>query len=494
MLSHRLGSRLNAPSSAIRSLQQRSAASCSRPRISTTLNRVHRRIDVQGITDPISISNNNIVIISTIMSSQTQKRSHAGHGHHHHHTEPSALLSADKSDPAYRITRLGLVANVFMAIGKGVGGYMFSSAALLADAAHSLTDLVSDFMTLATIRFSKMEPTKRFPLGYGKIEGLGSVGVSGMLVLGGVGMGIQSGSSLLELSGLMAEIGHLVESLPQWATGWLGVGGHSHGGHGHGHSHSHTDLGPNVNAIWIALGSILIKEYLYRATLKIAIAQRSSVLSSNALHHRIDSLSSFVALLAIGGGYIYHGAAAFLDPIGGMIISWMVIKGGWGNTKQALYELVDCGIAEDIKAKVSMNTEKAILELNGITYSDWIPDRARTALGERGISVREVQGIKSGQNYLVDIEVAVPKDYRLLDCEDLEEVVREKVGKRVTGMRRVRVKCVTTAAAGRGHHEHEHGLKQEFVPMDVSQRSSREPSPAAVSRRAAWLEEKKKEL
>ena len=52
----------------------------------------------------------------------------------------------------------------------------------------------------------------------------------------------------------------------EFATEW-GLLGHTHGhGHGHGHNHGHTDLGPNLNAAWLAAGSIAIKEWLYRAS------------------------------------------------------------------------------------------------------------------------------------------------------------------------------------------------------------------------------------
>ncbi|KAK5008549.1 mitochondrial metal transporter, partial [Cryomyces antarcticus] len=113
-----------------------------------------------------------------------QTRSHVGHSHHHHH-DNTYLTSTNKKDAAVRITRIGLYVNLGMAIGKGVGGYVFNSQALSADAIHSLTDLVSDVMTLATVSWSLKPPTSQFPTGYGKVESLGSLGVSGLLLGGG---------------------------------------------------------------------------------------------------------------------------------------------------------------------------------------------------------------------------------------------------------------------------------------------------------------------
>ena len=186
-----------------------------------------------------------------VMASTHQSRSHTGHSHHHHH-DNSLLISKNKSDPGVRITRIGLVVNLGMAAAKGAGGYFFNSQALIADAFHSLTDLVSDLMTLATISFSMKLPTTKFPTGYGKIESLGSVGVSGLLLAGGVLMAWNSCHSLyaqLFLDTAAAVEQHL----------------HAHG-HSHGHSHAAANLIPDIKAAWLAAGTIVIKEWLYRAS------------------------------------------------------------------------------------------------------------------------------------------------------------------------------------------------------------------------------------
>ena len=183
------------------------------------------------------------------------------HGHHHHSTE--FLTSTDKNDAGVRITRVGLYVNLGMAIAKFIGGYYFNSKALLADAIHSLTDLVSDIMTLATVSFSLRPPSERFPGAYGKVESLGSLGVSGILFGSGVLMGWAALQTLL------------TQFVPGFAEAADALGLHA----GHSHSHSHgEDLGPNINAAWLAAASIAIKEWLYRATLKIAKERKSNVL------------------------------------------------------------------------------------------------------------------------------------------------------------------------------------------------------------------------
>lgn len=179
--------------------------------------------------------------------SAVQHRGHAGHSHSHDNTY---LTSTNKSDAGVRITRIGLFVNLAMAIGKGIGGYVFHSQALIADAFHSLTDLVSDFMTLATLSWSLKTPTDRFPSGYGKVESLGALGVSGLLLFGGLGMGLNA------VDALYAQF--FVDAVQE---------GHSHGLFSFlGHSHSHEASIPNLNAAWLAGGSIVVKEWLYRSS------------------------------------------------------------------------------------------------------------------------------------------------------------------------------------------------------------------------------------
>ncbi|EAW12862.1 cation diffusion facilitator family transporter [Aspergillus clavatus NRRL 1] len=367
----------------------------------------------------------------------TQTRGHGGHSHHHHHHHHDNvyLTSTDKSDAGVRITRIGLVANLVMAIGKFVGGYVFHSQALIADAYHALTDLVSDFLTLGTVAWSLKSPTERFPNGYGKIESIGALGVSGLLLCGGVFMGLNSGQVLLDqfFPDAAEAIAH---------SGVLG--------HGHSHSHGIDALGPNINAAWLAAGSIVVKEWLYRATMKVATERKSSVLASNAVHHRIDSLTSIVALFTIGGSYMFQDAS-WLDPVGGLLISLMVIKAGWGNTATSLLELADTTVDDEIKQSVRNAATKILTQLEGYD----------------AVTVRDVQGMKSGQNYLMELELAVPGAWPISRSREIEQAVRQAVGAGVRGVKRLKIRFVPSEL---GHSD----FTEEFIAPEVVRRSNPE--------------------
>ncbi|KAI0128424.1 cation efflux family-domain-containing protein [Xylariales sp. AK1849] len=372
------------------------------------------------------------------MATATQTRSHGGHKHgHHHHHDNVYLTSQNKNDAGVRITRLGLFSNLGMAIAKGVGGYAFNSKAMFADAIHSVTDLASDILTLATISWSLKPPTDRFPTGFGKIESLGSLGVSSMLLLGGFWMGYGS---------LLTLYGHWF--LDPAAAADLMAHAHSHG---HSHDHGGADIVPNIHAAWLAAGTVVIKEWLYHATMKVAKERKSSVLASNAVHHRVDSLTGFVTLGAILGANIWENAA-WMDPVGGLLISLMVMKAGAENTLAALMELADRAIDDEVKGSIKKQATRSFTDV---------------ADGHQ-IELRDVSGVKSGQNYLVDLEVAVPNTWTVEHVKDVEDQIRTRVGAKVRGVRRVRVRFLPQDADVAPKFD-------EFIPGDVSPKSSPEP-------------------
>lgn len=135
----------------------------------------------------------------------------------------------------------------------------------------------------------------------------------------------------------------------------------------------------------------------------------------------------------------------------------MVIRAGWGNTRAALLELADVGIDEEVKGSV----RKAALKAIAI-------DLSSGELGSNKIEVRDVQGVKAGQNYLIDIELAVPETCTLAKIRGVEEAVRTRVGSKVRGVRRVKIRFVSK-------ENDKPDFSDEFIGADVSPRSSPEP-------------------
>ncbi len=163
--------------------------------------------------------------------------------------------------------------------------------------------------------------------------------------------------------------------------------------------------------------------------MKIAVERKSSVLASNAVHHRVDSWTAIVTLVVILLANFMKNAA-WLDPVGGLLISLLVVKAGAQNTMSALGELVDQTIDDDVKKSVRKHVNKA---LEMVTEG-------------HEVEIRDVSGIKSGQNYLLDLELVVPGAWTVEDVRDVEEGVRQQIGSHVRGAKRVRVRFVSREA------------------------------------------------
>lgn len=177
--------------------------------------------------------------------------------------------------------------------------------------------------------------------------------------------------------------------------------------------------------------------------MKVAKEKKSTVLAANAYHHRVDSLTAFVALLLIAGSNALNNAQ-WLDPVGGLIISLMVVQAGWGNTKSALLELADVGVDHEMKDKVRKVADLAVESVTTISEP---------------VGVRAIQGIKAGQNYLMDVELGVPGTWTMEQTRGVEDLVRERIGAKVRGVKKVRVRFVSNSAQ-------EPDFLDEFIPRD----------------------------
>lgn len=262
--------------------------------------------------------------------SHLHSHSHS-HSHSHAAINPMLVMSTEqvKKNPGVRITWVGLAINVGLAVGKFTGGFVFHSQALMADAVHAVSDMVSDFLTLVSVGLASNKPTSDYPFGYGKIETVGSLAVSTILATAGLSIGWTS---------LCAIVGPIV---PHTVIETLAT----YIGESHSHSHSITKEVTDVNAAWIAGASIFVKEWIFQATKKIAIQTNSNVLMANAWHHRVDSLTSLVALVTITSGYWFNIQS--LDAVGGLIVSGLVIKAGGQGMWNALRELADQSLPKD---------------------------------------------------------------------------------------------------------------------------------------------------
>ena len=220
------------------------------------------------------------------------------------HPSPSLQLAAQRS------LWLSVAVNVVLTVLQIVTGLWAGSQALVADALHSLSDLIADFVALLARRHSHKAPDDDHHYGHQRYETAASLAL-GLLLLG-------AGASML-----------------------LGAGNKIT---------SATPLAPvHQAALWVALLTLLSKELLFRYMLKIASEVKSSMLVANAWHARADAASSLVVALGIAGNLAGY---TWLDPLAAALVGFMVGKTGWGFSWDALHDLMDRAADADTVAAI----------------------------------------------------------------------------------------------------------------------------------------------
>lgn len=377
-----------------------------------------------------SVTKNNNDLTNNL---STFAHSHS-HSHSHMDNNPLLILSTKefRKNPGVRITWIGLLTNVGIAISKFAGGIIFHSQALLADAVHALCDMISDLLTLLSVGLAANKPSQTYPYGYGKIETVGSLAVSTILTTAGFSIGW---TSLITIIGPI--IPHTIfETLHSLF---------------HIHSHALTETPvvtaasdsimtanvTNIHASWVAMGSILLKEWIFRATKKIAIQTNSNVLMANAWHHRVDSLTSLVALVTITSGYWLN--VACLDAIGGLIVSGMILKAGVAGMSESIKELVD---------KSMNNHDPRYIEINDLlgVFLNEIPRNSHNN-SNRPYSILKLTLLASGPTVRANLILQVPKQLpgnslTIKDCEKITNYLRDQMRENVPSMRKLNIEYV----------------------------------------------------
>jgi cation diffusion facilitator family transporter len=208
-------------------------------------------------------------------------------------------------------TWIGLILNLFLASVKFIVGIIGSSQAVIADAVHSLSDLITDVALLIGVKYWSAPPDSCHPYGHQKIESVVTLSVGTILAFTAFGLGY---NAILDFN---KEVLH--------QTKFIAV------------------IGPAL--------SLIFKEILYQYTVRIGKKVNSSALIANAWHHRSDALSSIPALFAVVIASLYP-KYVFLDLIAAIIISLFILNVAWKIMRPALSELTDSGLKEEEQNKI----------------------------------------------------------------------------------------------------------------------------------------------
>ena len=216
----------------------------------------------------------------------------------------------------YKITLWGSFVNFLLLVFKFVAGFVGNSAAMIADAVHSLSDFITDIIVILFVRVSSMPKDENHHYGHGKYETLATAIIGVVLFAVGVGILVNAVEAIIDFF------------------------------------HGKELAAPNILALGAAAVSIVFKEALYQYTVYKGKNLNSNVVMANAWHHRSDALSSIGTLLGISGAMFLGEKWRVLDPIAAFLVSIFILKVAIELTKASLEELLEKSLPKKTQEKI----------------------------------------------------------------------------------------------------------------------------------------------
>lgn len=227
------------------------------------------------------------------------------------------ILNKQRERDIYRITIVGSVLNFLLLVFKFIAGVVGHSAAMIADAVHSLSDFVTDIIVLIFIRISNKPKDKSHQYGHGKFETLATLIIGFILLLIGAGIAWNGVNDVIRV--IEGEI------LPS----------------------------PGGVALVAALVSIALKEALYWYTVIWGRKLQSNAVIANAWHHRSDSMSSIGTALGVGGAIFLGDKWTILDPLAAIVVSFFILWVALRLMKPCMDELMEKSLPEKVAQEIA---------------------------------------------------------------------------------------------------------------------------------------------
>ena len=283
------------------------------------------------------------------------------------------MLTRDQK--IYRVTITGSIVNIVLLVMKFVAGILGNSTAMVADAVHSLSDFLTDIVVIVLVKLSSKPADKDHDYGHGKYE---------TIATSIIGIALIAVSLMLAWNGIDKIIfvvkGGDIES-------------------------------PCMIAFIVAIVSILLKEWVFRVTKKVALEVDSQALEANAWHHRSDALSSVGTAIGIGGAVLLGNSFAVLDPIAAVIVSVFIFIAAYRLLRQASGELLEESLPKETEDKIEE-----------IVYRDSLVS-----------DIHNLHTRRIGSIIAIEMHLRLPGDISLEESHrhatDIERALRDEFGK-----------------------------------------------------------------
>jgi cation diffusion facilitator family transporter len=261
---------------------------------------------------------------------------------------------------------LGIIGNVGLAALKGVVGWMAGSKALMADAAHSASDVIGSLAVLIGLRTAQQPPDEDHPYGHGKAESISAIVVSILLILVGFEIGVSAIKSII---------------------------------------HGVTEA-PRSYALIVITISIFAKEILFQYKYRLGKKLGSKALMANAWEHRSDVYSSLAAFAGVGGavlgGWMGMPSLYYLDPAAGLFVSLLVVKMGYKLIKESIHDTMDHVLHQEEADELL----KTVQRVPGV------------------IAVDSLRAREHGHYCIVDVKISVNPRISVMEGHDIAKHVK----------------------------------------------------------------------
>lgn len=301
--------------------------------------------------------------------SQSTSKYYPTHDHTHEIYEKSP---AQRTKGTRNVATIGLILNILLAGAKLAGGIIGYSHALIADAIHSFTDCFTDIAILVGVHYWSRPPDTGHPHGHARIETIVSGAIGALLIITALWIAYTSFGTINDTS---------VRQQPTWI------------------------------AFAIALFSIFSKEFLCSWTLVRSKKLKSPALAASAWHHRSDALSSIPVVIVVLAARL-NTELIFLDGLGGVIVSFFIIRAGLAILHPVLWELSDSAAPKEIRDEL----EQIALKVAGVK------------------DVHEMRTRFQGEGIQVDMHIVVSRNLSIIEAYNIAKEVENRIYSHSSGV------------------------------------------------------------
>ena len=254
-------------------------------------------------------------------------------------------------------------ANLGLLVVKLIGGIFGHSQALIADAVHSLSDVIVAILVIVGLKVSLTPPDEDHHWGHGNIEFIVSAIIGTLLVCTAITITIVSMLSIIQGS----------------------------------------IYNPGIMAVWAAAISVVANEIMFRHSLCAGEQMDSPAMIANAWENRSDVYSSFAVLVGVFGARM---GVVILDPIAAIIVGIVIAKNGLKTLMIGVRGMTDSGF--DDKAMLSQ-IRRLVLKENGI------------------IDVGRLRARKTGQKVWIDLEAIFKPEMKVAEVKKIIDSIRKNI-------------------------------------------------------------------